>query len=169
MSSSCRLACRGLAAAAVLLSGAAGAQHRCDVDGRVQFQDTPCPSAAKAAEPPARAPDGYRSTKARPPIGDPDYERAREQQRARELDAYAKGAGAALAARTEARTKACGANADSEPFIGAAAEWVRTCSAWGSPTGVSTTQTSHGTTQRWTYPQATIFFDPGGRVAAIVR
>ncbi|RIX74453.1 hypothetical protein [Acidovorax cavernicola] len=103
-------------------------------------------------------------------MGDPAYEREREAQRAREIDAYAKREGARLAEQHGAERRECGERSDKEPYIGAAADWVRSCSTWGAPDRVFTTENAGGVRRQWLYKnRGTLFFDSSGRLDFISR
>jgi hypothetical protein len=103
-------------------------------------------------------------------MGDPAYEREREAQRAREIDAYAKREGARSAERRDADRRECGDRADKEPYIGAPADWIRFCSTWGAPDRVFTTENARGMNRQWLYNhRGTLFLDSSDRVDFISR
>lgn len=166
-----RVAARGIAASGLIVAFSADALYRCDVDGRVTYQEGKCsePPSARPA-PRQQAPSPARQPVPRPPIGDPAYEEARAKARASEIDSYAKREGAVLQARRSAQVEACGERIDRKPFVGATLEWVRDCSDWGRPDRIYTAETAFGVTQQWQYShRASLFFDTKGKLTAIAQ
>lgn len=103
-----------------------------------------------------------------PPIGDPAYEREKEAQRRRDLEEFGRRAGKRVGdAKAELQAR-CGSAGEGEPFIGAKAEWVRTCSTWGEPSSVNTTTTVNGSIQQWVYRhRGYLYFDRQERLVTI--
>lgn len=137
-------------------------------DGRVTFQDAPCtgsnaqPQDRKVVPVPI-----FRPKTPRPPMGDEEYERQRAEVRSREIDAYAKSQGAALAASIAADTAKCGSGTR-DPHIGASAAWVTSCSTWGEPMTKNSTTTARGETQQWVYRNNRyLYFNAAQAVTAI--
>lgn len=145
---------------------AAAQVHRCNVDGRAVVQDRPCADAAVVGvqRPVVVVPRPVDA----PPIGDPAYERAKEAQRRKDLEEYGKRAGKSLGEDRAALFARCGDAGEGAPYLGAKAEWVRTCSTWGAPSRVSATANAHGVTEQWTYRnRGYLYFDREGRLVTI--
>ena len=161
-----RLAC-SLAAAASVCAPAL-AQHRCESQGRVQYQQTPCESVAPVR--PQATPAAVWQPKPnapRPSIGDPDYEARRSKERAQEIDDYAKRAGASIAAAAAGRTAQCGRRGPA-PFIGATGAWIRACSDWGAPDQVHSLEHRAGKSYQWMYRhRGTLHLDSAEQVTMI--
>ena len=173
------------ALAALLACGPALAQvYACGTGAARVFQDTPCPAAQKP--PPQRQADhvpgvtkmmpqaqdhigdATQKATARPPIGDPAYEAARDAERLRAIQAYGQQAGRELGEAMARDATECGPRGRAAPFVGATADWVRRCSTWGAPTSTLNTTTATGTTSMWTYRlQGFLFFDAAGRVRTV--
>lgn len=144
--------------------------YRCVIDGRTHLQDKPCPTnpSERAATPAARPVN-------RPPIGDPAYEKAREAQRLEDVRRFSEEAGkrgveANELKRAELERRGCGDRGDGPPYIGAPAHWVRTCSSWGSPSRVTSTTSTLGTSEVWWYRDGgTVFFDANQTVRLIQK
>ena len=146
----------------------AWAVNKCtSASGEVTFQQAPCadkiaprPSVAQAPKPTASKP--------RPPMGDPAYEKARELERAKQIDSDAKVRGAALAADLEATEAKCG-KGSLEPRVGSSADWIRKCS-WGEPNSVKSIETALGKSEHWRYKaKGTLYFDASGKVTTILN
>ena len=99
-------------------------------------------------------------------MGDPEYERKREAERARAIDQYGKEAGADLRARVDLAIKECGTEPPT-PYIGASAAWIRSCSSWGAPNGINTTTTANGKSEQWVYRHRGNLYLTNGVVSAI--
>lgn len=148
----------------------AWAVNKCTgADGKVSFQEAPCegkqtskPDSATVSAPKIAA------SKPRPPIGDPAYEKAREAERSKRVDEYAKTSGAALAADVESTEIKCG-KGSLEPRVGASAQWIRKCS-WGQPSSVRTMENALGKSEQWGYKtKGTLYFDASGKVTTILN
>jgi hypothetical protein len=145
-----------LVAVLPLVSGAE--IHQCNTASGWTAQDKPC---AVAKQPSSRPTPTPAPQTPRPPMGDPAYEKAREIERRREIDAYAKRAGQALS-EDQAKLKArCGERGQADPYIGAPASWVKTCSTWGKPNHIVRTQTGTDSTEMWSYDRGHLYFGPG--------
>lgn len=157
----------------MLLPTLAAAQvHRCTVEGRVVLQDRPC--AGVLVEQAARALPSVSPVEARPPIGEPAYEQAKEAQRRKDLEEFGRREGrrrqAAAQEEAKALARRCGEVGEAEPYIGARAEWVRACSTWGEPSRVNNTTTAHGSSQQWFYRyRGYLYFDAQARLVAIQK
>lgn len=153
--------------AACAVSGFAQAQvHRCTVDGRTVVQDRPCADAV--VERPQRPVVVIPRPVDGPPIGDPAYEREKEAQRRKDLEEFGKRAGKRVGEDKAALRARCGEVGEAEPYIGASAEWVRTCSTWGEPSRVNTTANANGAIQQWVYRhRGYLYFDHQQRLVTI--
>lgn len=158
----------GVMALLAVFSMPGWAVNKCMIDGVVSFQDAPCqgmsnpPSTGKPPPLPA-----YKPKAPRPPMGNEEYERQRAEVRSREIDAYAKSQGAALAASIAADTAKCGSGTR-EPHIGASAAWITSCSTWGEPMTKNSTTTANGETQQWVYRNNRyLYFNAAQAVTAI--
>lgn len=101
-------------------------------------------------------------------MGDPAYEKAREAERSKRIDEYAKTSGAALAADMQATETQCG-KGSTEPRVGASAQWIRKCS-WGEPSAIKTMENKLGKSEQWRYKaKGTLYFDASGKVTTIMN
>ncbi len=152
------------------MTSSSWAANKCiAANGSVTFQETPCEGkpASKLATPPTSS-SKTAASKPRPPIGDPAYENARESERSKHINDYAKTSGAALAADIQASEAKCG-KGSLEPHIGATSQWIRKCS-WGEPSSVRTIENSLGKSDQWRYKaKGTLYFDATGKVTTILN
>jgi hypothetical protein len=94
-------------------------------------------------------------------MGDPAYEQAREAKRRAAIDAWSKTAGRVLGEDMAQLKAQCGDRGHAEPYIGAPANWVKTCSTWGQPRHIVRTQTGADSTELWSYDRGHLYFGPG--------